>query len=522
MESQSKARKKPIEARSSGHLLSSRKISLTCQSIKPLDPVPLGNGQLFLDADKKNGGRLRSPLPSPIPSPIASPIPSPSRSRFQVSRVQESSSSGDYSTATLSPLSTPSPTSTSSVSPSSRFRVTTVYEPKKTMAMMISKPVVTTMPINSSSCNISSSPHVVTAPIPIVEGSSRQLHHLNAVHHHHDHKHQNDQSLEVSSAGSLDSIESFSKDSSSSQDRLDSMVVIKVDESNEEEKNEESVVTSTQRPTSILVTNSSTNNNNLQISSDESTIQSQDRVPISSSNSSAKSPRTRKTSWIANTIPNPATIDKLLSIFQHPGTLFGYSSNSNANEAATKKPDNAAPSSIKSIESMLSWSTGGGSSYLGQKKEDSCPEISSDFIDKSSTDLRPLELSKTVEQALTLEEGLADGKFIEATPPEAGSKIFMLGSSENSPSENNSPAEPVEEFIQTTTTTSSALMLGLSSLSSEDSFWSMDNRSLGQIAHDSITVLMEHKGAGTPQQPNTTSVDGQKAATLVHCTQAEN
>ncbi|XP_053667318.1 serine-rich adhesin for platelets [Anopheles marshallii] len=116
--------------RARANYLSSRKISLTCPSIKT-SPSAIADKQHLLDPNggcKKaaTGGRLRSPLPSPIPSPIASPVPSPSRNRFHVSRVTDSAGGGSASS--------PSPSSTGS-SPTlffpsnSRFRVVTVAEP---------------------------------------------------------------------------------------------------------------------------------------------------------------------------------------------------------------------------------------------------------------------------------------------------------------------------------------------------------------------------------------------------------
>uniref|UniRef100_A0A182M5H7 Protein phosphatase 1 regulatory subunit 37 n=1 Tax=Anopheles culicifacies TaxID=139723 RepID=A0A182M5H7_9DIPT len=117
--------------RARANYLSSRKISLTCPSIKT-SPSAIADKQHLLDPNggcKKAtaGGRLRSPLPSPIPSPIASPVPSPSRNRFHVSRVTDSTGGGGSA-------SSPSPSSTGS-SPTlffpsnSRFRVVTVAEP---------------------------------------------------------------------------------------------------------------------------------------------------------------------------------------------------------------------------------------------------------------------------------------------------------------------------------------------------------------------------------------------------------
>ncbi|XP_053670431.1 mucin-5AC [Anopheles nili] len=118
--------------RARANYLSSRKISLTCQSIKT-SPSAIADKQHLLDPNggckKPAGGRLRSPLPSPIPSPSASPVPSPSRNRFHVSRVTDSTGG-----ATGGSVSSPSPSSTGS-SPTlffpsnSRFRVVTVTEP---------------------------------------------------------------------------------------------------------------------------------------------------------------------------------------------------------------------------------------------------------------------------------------------------------------------------------------------------------------------------------------------------------
>ncbi|XP_015118892.1 uncharacterized protein LOC107042371 [Diachasma alloeum] len=118
--------------------VNSRKISLTCQTLPRSPTVITGTGDTnirtpMLEPKRTTGGRLRSPAPSPIPSPVASPIPSPSRSRFVVSRVSEASLSSTNSSASSSPITPPSlassPTcffpATSSGS-SSRFRVTVV------------------------------------------------------------------------------------------------------------------------------------------------------------------------------------------------------------------------------------------------------------------------------------------------------------------------------------------------------------------------------------------------------------
>lgn len=158
-----------INKRVRANYLNSRKISLTCHSIRSIDPPCTNNagistsnnaqskpstaalkGERLLNPERKSAGRLRSPLPSPIPSPT----PSPSRNRFQVSRVLESSANSSTSStqsATTSPMTPPSssscsptsffsashrnqppdsklPQQSSSVPRFSRFRVTTVVE----------------------------------------------------------------------------------------------------------------------------------------------------------------------------------------------------------------------------------------------------------------------------------------------------------------------------------------------------------------------------------------------------------
>lgn len=134
--------------------MNTRKISLTCHSIRTEPPPSTGTQQTqtkaernLLDPGRKSGGRLRSPLPSPIPSPVQSPIPSPSRNRFQVSRVLETSTAAGTTTSgassklsknsTTSPMTPPSSNSCSPTSffpnPKSRFRVTTVVEPSSPM-----------------------------------------------------------------------------------------------------------------------------------------------------------------------------------------------------------------------------------------------------------------------------------------------------------------------------------------------------------------------------------------------------
>uniref|UniRef100_A0A182JM77 Protein phosphatase 1 regulatory subunit 37 n=1 Tax=Anopheles atroparvus TaxID=41427 RepID=A0A182JM77_ANOAO len=159
--------------RARANYLSSRKISLTCPSIKTSPSAISGaDKQHLLDPSgcKKmppgtGGGRLRSPSPSPNPSPIASPVPSPSRNRFHVSRVTDGAGgSGGPSGSTSSP----SPSSTGS-SPTlffpsnSRFRVVTVAEPDLKSANNRKSGSTISLPMSGSKPSPSVSPSLSIA-----------------------------------------------------------------------------------------------------------------------------------------------------------------------------------------------------------------------------------------------------------------------------------------------------------------------------------------------------------------------
>ncbi|EAT48905.1 AAEL000079-PA [Aedes aegypti] len=161
-----------------GSHLGSRKISLTCSSIR-VTPSGATAGEKhhhhLLDPSKKTGGRLRSPLPSPIPSPIASPVPSPSRNRFQVTRVGESTGGSTSSLTSMNNTSntstSPSPSSTGSsptlfFAANSRFRVVTVEEPASSSSSVPNYPLG-----KLSSSSISPSP-LVTSGISRMPPSS--------------------------------------------------------------------------------------------------------------------------------------------------------------------------------------------------------------------------------------------------------------------------------------------------------------------------------------------------------------
>lgn len=379
------------------NFMHSRKISLTCPSIRHpvFDSPPTSSKQQvtkaernLLDPARKSGGRLKSPLPSPIPSPVSSPIPSPSRSRFHVSRVVESNS-------TVSPITPPSSNSCSptSFTPTSRFRVTVVEPPK-----VMSAPVTI---INNNSTNTVSNepPTLLTQMLPpaqplismcqsstraiekpaAVSASSAQLTVIDSMPTNGSF---DSPDLEVkaymddscSSFSSLDSIDRV-HDLNTSLSSMESYDILLGDKGNGEGSANVNIALQTESSSSSLESAGSTkidnNASSLEVStcSNDSIYGSQDfpvlksnegtltNSPVSpcsdgtpsdkerlSPNTGADEKRVRKTSWISRGDAVPATLDKLLSIFHHPGNFFTRSNNGDV--AANKKetsPQSSTP-----------------------------------------------------------------------------------------------------------------------------------------------------------------------------------
>lgn len=311
---------------------STRKISLTCPSVP----------RTFLDPIKKPIGRLRSP--SPVRSPIPSPLPSPSRNRFQVSRVSESSS-GVSSKLTSS--TSPSPSS-SSGSPTffpsnSRFRVVTISEPSKNLeaspvAAVEEKKLVKSesKPEQSREIDIPiktsfSAPAKFAPQTGFLNISNSSL--LSS---------QSCEQLdcEVKTFIDIDSCSSFSSSidsidhqtdlsSTESFDLIDKSPIIiepmKVQESvkssdvQELEPDEDKKDIFSNEST-LVSTSSSSSNEGL-------TLTTNSPSDMSPKNDAQK--KIRKTSWIQTAIGvsgrsenYPATLDKLLNLFQHPASIF--------------------------------------------------------------------------------------------------------------------------------------------------------------------------------------------------------
>lgn len=377
------------------NFLHSRKISLTCQSIRnpALDSPPASTKQPatkverhLLDPARKSGGRLKSPLPSPIPSPVSSPIPSPSRSRFHVSRVVESNS-------TVSPITPPSSNSCSPTSfSSSRFRVTVVEPPK-----VMSAPV--TIINNNNSTNKESNesskltqmlppsqplislsqPSTKATERPTLTAPTTQLTVIDSMIPGNGSFDSPDLEVKAymddscSSFSSLDSIDRGHdlNTSMSSMESYDILVGDKVSGAGSAKSN---IGLTTESSSSSLESAGSTkidnNASSLEVStcsndsiygsqefpvlkSNEGTLTNSPVSPCSGGTPSDKehlSPKTvadekrvRKTSWISRGDAVPATLDKLLSIFHHPGNFFTRSNNGDAANKKETSPSGTTP-----------------------------------------------------------------------------------------------------------------------------------------------------------------------------------
>ncbi|GAB0092526.1 hypothetical protein DMENIID0001_075260 [Sergentomyia squamirostris] len=287
--------KHPTAKRARSAFLPSRKISLTCTTRSPLDPMAVGKPerQLLGESCRKSGGRLRSPLPSPSPSPSASPVPSPSRSRFQVSRVIEGASP-------LTPPSSTSSSPTNSIS-SSRFRVTTIKEQKPVVATPKPTPIIVEK--------------IVEAKVEGIESPDMEVSRLLTT---------TDDNSSIGSADSFDRGHDLNT-SLSSTDSLDIMgsepIVMFGEKFKGSLSSQESLSDSTQQESFCSVSsNENTLTNTVQFMPKEAKLLLQDLQQANKVGCRSPEKRVRKTS--RTTPPNPQGFDKILSIFQTPVNLL--------------------------------------------------------------------------------------------------------------------------------------------------------------------------------------------------------
>lgn len=364
----------------------------------------------LLDPARKSGGRLRSPLPSPIPSPVSSPIPSPSRSRFQVSRVNETSSS---------PITPPSSNSCSptSFTSHSRFRVTVVEPPKLTTAPVniinnstikgqtgtaevpcaMGATAATTTVIVAPKITHISHEHITKLPSKPTEPITTTLSVIDSIGNNSF----DSPDLEVksymddscSSFSSLDSIDR-GNDLNTSMSSMESYEILgdtkstatlvslpkpitaitaktlsisSIDsvDSNKTDSSSSSLEASTCSNDSIY---GSQELPVLKVSSNEGTLTNSPTSPCSGESATLadkdglakpEEKRVRKTSWMGGKGDGvyPATLDKLMSIFQHPSNLFFASRSDVVKKETPTNQENKPPSRKESpMGGLFAWS----------------------------------------------------------------------------------------------------------------------------------------------------------------------
>lgn len=346
--------------------LTTRKISLTCSSVP----------RTLLDTMKKPTGRLRSP--SPVRSPIPSPLPSPSRNRFQVSRVSESSS-GVSSKLTSS--TSPSPSS-SSGSPTffpsnSRFRVVTVSEPMKKQLSPVNI-VETSQPKLVKSESKQEQSKEIDIPIKTSFSAPAKFASQTTFLNISNSSLLSSQSCEqldceVKNFIDIDSCSSFSSSiesidhqtdmsSTESFDLVDKSPIIieplKIPETiKSEHEPEEDKKDIFSNESTLVSTSSSSSNEGLTLTTNS---------PSDMSPKHEAQKRIRKTSWIQTAMGvsgrsenYPATLDKLLNLFQHPSSIFTKTSPESTIASSPSGPPGKPKTSLSKDEKL---------SGMGQKE----------------------------------------------------------------------------------------------------------------------------------------------------------
>lgn len=332
--------------------LSTRKISLTCQSVQVIHKT------LLEPMKKAASASARLHSPSPVSSPVSSPLPSPSRSRFSVSRVSESSS-GVSSKLTSS--TSPSPSSSSgspTFFPSNpRFRVVTVSEPsRKFLVSPVAAQPETIFKSDTSSPQVILKPEQskeIDNPIKTSISAPTKFVIPSAFLNTSDSSLLSSQSceqldLEVkkfidmdscsSFSSSLDSIDPIDMSSTESFDLIEkSPIIIEPLKVEEHEEDKKDVVSN--ENTLVSTSSSSSSNEGLTLTTNSPTSE------LSPKHADTQK-RIRKTSWIQSAIGvggksenYPATLDKLLNLFHHPSSIFTKTSpDSTLSSSPTGKP----------------------------------------------------------------------------------------------------------------------------------------------------------------------------------------
>lgn len=294
---------------------STRKISLTCQSVKTPNKLPQQQPQHL---EPKTIGRSSSPA--------LSPLPSPSRSRFQVSRVSASESSPSPSSSSGSPTFFP-PTK-------SRFRVVPISEPPKVTLDDHSKRPLPSKEIdipqqkpslaeqektflkisNPSGLLSSQSCEQLDSEVKSfieIDSSSSFSSSIESIDHHND----------MSSTESFDFIDKSPSIIVEPSSMSEPLKILEDEERKEVFSNENTLVSTS---------SSSSSNEGLTLTTNSPTSELSPKIDAQE--------RVRKKSWITKTENYPATLDKLINLFHHPTSIFTKTSPESTLSSSPTKP----------------------------------------------------------------------------------------------------------------------------------------------------------------------------------------
>lgn len=542
------------------NFLNSRKISLTCQSIRNpvLEASTAKAERHLLDPTRKSGGRLRSPLPSPIPSPVSSPIPSPSRSRFQVSRVTEPGSS---------PITPPSSNSCSptSFTTHSRFRVTVVEAPKPISAPVnivtstTKEPKITTEHINVKVPSKPTEPIITSlSVIDSIGNNSFDSPDLEVKAYMDD---------SCSSFSSLDSIDR-GNDLNTSMSSMESYEIL-----GEAKATDTLTTTTVTRPKPITIGSKTLSNSSidsassnkaesssssleastcsndsiygsqelpiLKISSNEGTLTNSPSSPCSGETTAQEKDslgkpedkRLRKTSWIGKSDGvYPATLDKLMSIFQHPSNLFFNNRSEPVKKESAPNQENKPPSRKESpMGGLFAWSKKENSPDDAEIKPIAEPitskaiksplqpnvspenTITSEDADILTVDTIPVKLKREMKENISPEHTVtatsvanlqSQSAHSSAVEPPHDKVRFEVGGNDDDDDDDNDDGNTSESIVEDSVR--GVLPSARGSSPVRHPHLGAVGKTLGQITRDSLSIL---KGSSNNSQDSIRSLE---------------
>lgn len=269
--------------------------------------------------------------------------------------------------------------------------------------------------------------------------------------------------------------------------------------------------------------------------------------------------RVRKTSWISNPMSMtksdggyPATLDKLLSLFQHPGSFFTRSADTTSSGSGKKdascgttasgNQENKPPSRKESpMGGLFAWTTGCNRKDVADDQADQVPQptaagktiksplqtnISPENTVTAVTgvtqpsitiaDMMPVKLKQEMKENISPEHTITAATVMNvksrpnvvpllSTPPHE-KVVFELGGGDEDDDiqlQHLSAQEQLQPFSTTTTTTTVAAV-DVSTSGNNKILGSSSHTGIGQIARDSLSIL---KGSSTNSQDSMRSLE---------------